>query len=93
MRILFVGGTGLISSACSAEALAAGHELWLLNRGRSSLPPATAARLLQADARESIAWVDADPARQAVDQAANALCDRLACIYAEALSRAGRPAR
>jgi nucleoside-diphosphate-sugar epimerase len=52
MLVLFVGGTGLISSACSAEALAAGHELWLLNRGRSFLPPATAARLLQADARD-----------------------------------------
>ena len=38
MRILFIGGTGLISTACSAAAVAAGHELWLLNRGRSPLP-------------------------------------------------------
>ncbi len=38
MRILFIGGTGLISAACSAAAVAAGHELWTLNRGRSSLP-------------------------------------------------------
>jgi nucleoside-diphosphate-sugar epimerase len=38
MRILFVGGTGLISTACSAATVAAGHELWLLNRGRSRLP-------------------------------------------------------
>ena len=37
MRTLFVGGTGLISSACTAAAVAAGHELWLLNRGRSGL--------------------------------------------------------
>jgi nucleoside-diphosphate-sugar epimerase len=38
MRILFVGGTGLISSASSEAAVEAGHELWLLNRGRSKLP-------------------------------------------------------
>ncbi|MGH2958823.1 MAG: NAD-dependent epimerase/dehydratase family protein [Solirubrobacterales bacterium] len=38
MRILFVGGTGLISSACSIAAQAAGHELWLVTRGRSDLP-------------------------------------------------------
>ena len=37
MRILFIGGTGLISSACSDATVTAGHELWLLNRGRSKL--------------------------------------------------------
>jgi nucleoside-diphosphate-sugar epimerase len=37
MRVLFIGGTGLISSGCIAATEAAGHELWLLNRGRSSL--------------------------------------------------------
>ncbi len=37
MRVLFIGGTGLISSACLAPTEAAGHELWLLNRGRSEL--------------------------------------------------------
>ncbi len=51
MRALFVGGTGLISSACSAAAVAAGHELWLLNRGRSRLEvPVPAARTIVADA-------------------------------------------
>jgi nucleoside-diphosphate-sugar epimerase len=40
MRILFVGGTGLISTACAAATVSAGHELWLLNRGRSRLPTA-----------------------------------------------------
>ncbi len=34
-KILFVGGTGLISSACSAWALAQGMELFILNRGKS----------------------------------------------------------
>src|SRR5271157_4543453 len=53
MRILFIGGTGLISSACSAATVEAGHELWLLNRGRSKLPTVVAQeRLLTADAAD-----------------------------------------
>jgi nucleoside-diphosphate-sugar epimerase len=51
VRVLFVGGTGLISTACSAAAEQAGHELWLVNRGRSKLrsvvPPE---RIIIADA-------------------------------------------
>jgi nucleoside-diphosphate-sugar epimerase len=51
MRVLFVGGTGLISSACSAAAAAAGHDLWLLNRGRSRLEvPLPPDRTIIADA-------------------------------------------
>jgi nucleoside-diphosphate-sugar epimerase len=50
MKILFIGGTGLISSACSDLALARGHELFLLNRGQSTKYPVPAsATLLQAD--------------------------------------------
>ncbi|NRA36910.1 MAG: SDR family oxidoreductase [Planctomycetes bacterium] len=33
MKILFIGGTGNISSAVSRQVVAAGHELFLLNRG------------------------------------------------------------
>jgi len=33
MRILFIGGTGTISTAISKELLEQGHELYLLNRG------------------------------------------------------------
>jgi nucleoside-diphosphate-sugar epimerase len=50
VRILFIGGTGLISSGCSPAVLDAGHELWLLNRGRSPLPAPAGARALHADA-------------------------------------------
>ena len=54
MRVLFVGGTGLISSACSAAAEQAGHELWLVNRGRSKLAPVVAAdRTIIADANNT----------------------------------------
>jgi len=64
---LFIGGTGLISSACSAATVTAGHELWLLNRGRSKLPTAVAQeRLLTADAadegqvKDAVAGLDFD---------------------------------
>ena len=33
MNVLFVGGTGLISSACTDAAVEAGHDVWILNRG------------------------------------------------------------
>jgi nucleoside-diphosphate-sugar epimerase len=52
LRILFIGGTGLISSACAPAVVQAGHELWLLNRGRSPLPPPDGAQVLLADARD-----------------------------------------
>lgn len=35
MKILFIGGTGVISSACADLAVARGHELFLLNRSVS----------------------------------------------------------
>jgi len=36
MKVLFIGGTGIISSACSELAIARGIELYHLNRGKSS---------------------------------------------------------
>lgn len=39
MKILFIGGTGIISSACAELALARGHELFILNRGASTKYP------------------------------------------------------
>jgi len=39
MKVLFIGGTGLISSACSALALKRGMELYILNRGISTKYP------------------------------------------------------
>ena len=37
MKVLFIGGSGNISSACTVEALAAGHEVFHFNRGRTSV--------------------------------------------------------
>ncbi|MGC4044609.1 MAG: NAD-dependent epimerase/dehydratase family protein [Armatimonas sp.] len=41
MKLLFIGGTGIISSACVARAVALGHEVYLLRRGvsESYAPP------------------------------------------------------
>jgi len=36
MKVLFIGGTGLISSACSELAVQRGMELYLLNRGQET---------------------------------------------------------
>jgi len=39
MKLLFIGGSGLISSACSELAVAGGHELFILNRSISKKYP------------------------------------------------------
>ncbi len=38
MKVLFIGGTGNISTSCSCHALESGIELWHLNRGTSGEP-------------------------------------------------------
>lgn len=47
MKILFIGGSGVISRAVTQLTLARGHELWLLNRGKRR--PIDGARSLIAD--------------------------------------------
>ena len=50
MKVLFIGGTGLISSACSELALQRGVELFILNRSQSGkYPLPKGARLLRGD--------------------------------------------
>ena len=39
MKILFIGGTGVISSACSDLVVSHGHELFVLNRSTSTMLP------------------------------------------------------
>jgi nucleoside-diphosphate-sugar epimerase len=56
LRVLFIGGTGVISSACSRVAVESGIELFVLNRGTSTsrpLPPQVT--MLRADIREPAA--------------------------------------
>lgn len=53
MKVLFIGGTGVISAACSALAVERGFDLYILNRGQSDLRPAPpAAHLLLGDIRQ-----------------------------------------
>jgi nucleoside-diphosphate-sugar epimerase len=52
MKVLFIGGTGIISSACSSLALERGIELFLLNREQSVRPTPAGAHVLHADVRD-----------------------------------------
>jgi len=68
MKLLFIGGTGLISSACSELALERGHELTLVNRSLSRKHPApTEARVITADLRDGGTPVVESLAGQAFD--------------------------
>lgn len=63
LTALFIGGNGIISSACSALALERGIDLTLLNRGTDSTrPPITGARHITGDADDlaSVALGDYD---------------------------------
>ncbi|MCF7807398.1 MAG: NAD-dependent epimerase/dehydratase family protein [Candidatus Marinimicrobia bacterium] len=52
MKVLFIGGTGIISSACSQLALEQGIDLYHLNRGESChLRPIEGVKTLKADIR------------------------------------------
>ena len=46
MKVLFIGGTGIISSACSTRAIEKGIDLYLLNRGSSIRPVPEGAKIL-----------------------------------------------
>ncbi|MDQ3248241.1 MAG: SDR family oxidoreductase [Chloroflexota bacterium] len=52
MKILFIGGTGKISSACSPLAVERGFDLYLLNRGQTNRSLPEGAHLLQGDIRD-----------------------------------------
>ncbi|MFZ1395485.1 MAG: SDR family oxidoreductase [Candidatus Promineifilaceae bacterium] len=59
MKILFIGGTGIISSACSQLAIKRGYDLTLLNRGQSPRPIPEGARQISADIRNLAAAKEA----------------------------------
>ena len=58
MKVLFIGGTGRISTACTALAAERGIELSLLNRGQSRVPVPPGVRLLTGDINEDRAGVE-----------------------------------
>jgi hypothetical protein len=55
---------------------------------RSLVPDFVATTPFADGIRETVAWFDADPGRQGIDDEANALWDRLVAIYEDALHRA-----
>jgi nucleoside-diphosphate-sugar epimerase len=52
MKVLFIGGTGVISSACSRLALKRGVDLYLFNRGQTARPIPAGVRILNGDIRD-----------------------------------------
>ena len=55
MKVLFIGGTGIISTACTRLALESGIDLTLLNRGRRTVPLPAGAKTLTADIDDAVA--------------------------------------
>jgi len=64
MRVLFIGGTGTISAACVRAAIAAGHDVSVLNRGSGRRRLPTGVNEIVADIR------DEDATRSALEGAA-----------------------
>ena len=52
MKVLFIGGTGIISSGCVQLALDRGMDVTLLNRGKSFRATPKSARVIEADIRD-----------------------------------------
>lgn len=52
MNVLFIGGTGVISSACSRLAMEQGFNLFLLTRGQSERAVPEGAQAIHGDIRE-----------------------------------------
>lgn len=53
MKILFIGGTGVISYACSELCIEKGFDLYLLNRNLSFKTPPAQAKVINADIRDT----------------------------------------
>lgn len=52
MKVLFIGGTGVISSACSEKCIDSGFDLYLLNRGQSLRKAPKKAHILTGNIRD-----------------------------------------
>lgn len=53
MKVLFIGGTGIISSACTARAVESGIDLYHLNRGTSARSTPPGVTVLRGDIRDA----------------------------------------
>src|SRR6266404_4604035 len=64
MNVLFIGGTGIVSSACTRLALRRGIKLTLLRRGQHSADWLAGAETVQADINDPSAVAQALRGRQ-----------------------------
>lgn len=53
MRVLFIGGSGNISTACGREAMDAGMDLFILSRGQRPFPELEGATFIRADINDA----------------------------------------
>ena len=59
MRILIIGGTGTISSAITRQLAAAGHDIWLLNRGnRNDEVPSNVKQIIADIETKELRWLE-----------------------------------
>jgi nucleoside-diphosphate-sugar epimerase len=75
VKLLFLGGTGNISTACVELAVVEGHDVTVMNRGRSPSRLQVAVRFLEGDRDDRAALVEAATARR-FDAVIDFLCFR-----------------
>jgi nucleoside-diphosphate-sugar epimerase len=49
MKVLFIGGTGNISTACTRQANEKGYEVYVLNRGKTTVSLPQGVNVIKAD--------------------------------------------
>jgi hypothetical protein len=106
MRIFFIGGTGLISSACSELAIERDHDPAMLgsligdkaqstvfdnSKIKSFVRDFDATTSWSAGVRRSLAWFAADPSRRSIDADANRLWDAILAGYERAFPSGHSP--
>lgn len=96
-QCIYVPSAALVAAAPSQEGSIYGdkmHSAVYDNSRIKELVPGWSARTSFADGMvEAIEWFEADPARQTVDEKANAMFDSLGAIYRDALDRAATAAQ
>ena len=75
MKILFIGGTGTISSAITQQLATTEHELWLINRGNRKSEVPNNVHQITADIND-----EAEVLRQLGDMQFDAVCDFIAFV-------------
>ncbi len=78
MKVLFIGGTGTISTACTRLAAARGIDLYLFNRGHRQVEIPAGVSVIKGD-------INADEDRQRIDPEKDATMDRIVTAYTHAL--------